>query len=60
MARHNEASALRHARQEGKEEGMTKGMEQERGKWQGMVADKDAEIARLHAEIIANSKTNNK
>jgi len=43
MARHNEASALRHARDEGKAE--------EREKWQGVVADKDAEIARLRAEL---------
>jgi len=43
MARHNEASALRHARDEGKAE--------ERGKWQSVVADKDAEIARLRAEL---------
>ena len=43
MARHDEASALRHARDEGKAE--------EREKWQGVVADKDAEIARLRAEL---------
>jgi predicted transposase/invertase (TIGR01784 family) len=46
-ARHNEASALYHARQEGKDEGMV----QEREKWQDVVADKDAEIARLRAEL---------
>jgi hypothetical protein len=63
-ARHDEAQALRHARLEGREEertkwqGVVKGMEQEREKWQGVVAenarllaDKDAEIARLRAEI---------
>jgi predicted transposase/invertase (TIGR01784 family) len=58
-ARHNEAAALRHARQEGEAKGMAKGeakgmakgMEQEREKWQGMIADKDAEIARLRAEL---------
>jgi len=38
-ARHNEAAALRHAR------------EQEREIWQGVVADKDAEIADKDAEI---------
>jgi hypothetical protein len=38
-ARHDEARALRHARLE------------EREKWQGVVADKDAEIARLRAEL---------
>jgi len=37
LARHNEASALAHA------------AEVEREKWQGIVADKDAEIARLRA-----------
>jgi predicted transposase/invertase (TIGR01784 family) len=42
-ARHDEAQALRHARLEGEEK--------ERAKWQGVVADKDAEIARLRAEI---------
>jgi predicted transposase/invertase (TIGR01784 family) len=49
-ARHNEASALRHAKDEGKAE--------EREKWQGVVADKDtalankdAEIARLRAQL---------
>jgi acetyl-CoA carboxylase alpha subunit len=35
----NEAAALRHARQ------------QEAAKWQGVVADKDAEIARLRAML---------
>jgi predicted transposase/invertase (TIGR01784 family) len=58
-ARHNEASALRHARQEGKKEGleegmakgMAKGLEEERERWQGLVADKDAEIARLRAKL---------
>jgi uncharacterized small protein (DUF1192 family) len=46
LARHNEASALHHARQE------------ERKKWQSivaekdtMIANKDAEIARLRAEL---------
>jgi hypothetical protein len=38
-ARHNEASALDHARR------------MERQKWQGMVANKDAEIADKNAEI---------
>jgi predicted transposase/invertase (TIGR01784 family) len=59
LARHNEASALRHERDEGRAEGMEKGMEkgrtegrtEEREKWQGVVADKDAEIARLRAEL---------
>ena len=43
LARHNEASALGHARRE------------ERAKWQAtlakVVAQKDAEIARLRAEL---------
>jgi len=37
LARHNEAAALRHARDEGREE--------ESKKWQNVVADKDAELA---------------
>ena len=44
-ARHNEAAALRHARQEAKAE--------EREIWQGIVADKDAEIASKEAEIAS-------
>jgi len=43
LARHNEAAALRHARNEG--------MEKEREKWQTVVADKDAEIARLREQL---------
>jgi len=39
LARHNEASALDWAQRE------------ERQKWQGVVADKDAEIARLRAQL---------
>jgi len=42
-ARHDEAQALRNAR--------LKGELEEREKWQGVVADKDAEIARLRAEL---------
>jgi predicted transposase/invertase (TIGR01784 family) len=38
-ARHNEAAALRHA------------IEAEREKWQGVVADKDAQIAELRARL---------
>ena len=41
LARHNEASALGHAERQG--------AEREREKWQGVVADNDAEIARLRA-----------
>jgi len=43
LARHDEATALYHAREEGREEADKK--------WQGVVADKDAEIARLRAEL---------
>jgi len=43
MARHDEASALGEAREEGREE--------EREVWQGVVAGKDAELERLRAEI---------
>jgi len=39
IALHNEASALRHAR------------EQERNKWQGVILGKDAEIASNYAEM---------
>ncbi|GHS86079.1 hypothetical protein AGMMS49957_03530 [Synergistales bacterium] len=42
LARHNEASALGHARRE------------ERAKWQAVVANKDAKIAANEAEIAAN------
>jgi predicted transposase/invertase (TIGR01784 family) len=41
--RHDEASALWHAQEEG--------MKKEREKWQGVVADKDAEIARLREKL---------
>jgi predicted transposase/invertase (TIGR01784 family) len=43
IARHNEAAALRHARQE------------ERKKWQSVVANKDAEIARLRELLQENN-----
>ena len=49
IARHNEASALRHARDQGRMQGQT----QERKIWQGVVAGKDAEIASKDAEIAA-------
>jgi len=47
--RHNEASALGNARREGITQGITQGAEQERSKWESVVADKEAEIARLRA-----------
>ena len=43
LARHNEASALGHARREGEKT--------EREKWQSVVADKDALIAELRAQL---------
>ena len=64
-ARHNEASALYNAEQRGEQRGMAKGMEKgtekgrEKGRaiadteWQGVVADKDAELERLRAELVA-------
>jgi len=39
IARHNEAAALRHAREE------------ERQIWQSVIADKDTEIARLRSQL---------
>jgi hypothetical protein len=45
-ARHNEASALDHARREG----IAFGAETEREKWQGVVAGKDAALAGKDAE----------
>ena len=51
IARHNEAAALRHARTEGKAEGKAEGKKQSDAKWQSVVAEKDAEIARLQAQL---------
>jgi len=62
LARHDEATALYYAQEKGIGIGMEKGIgigrEEEREKWQGVVksmegvvADKDAEIARLRAEL---------
>ena len=47
----NLVTATERGRREGRAEGEVKGMEREREKWQGVVADKDAEIARLRAEL---------
>ncbi|MDR0382160.1 MAG: hypothetical protein LBH86_09255 [Oscillospiraceae bacterium] len=55
-ARHNEASALKNARQEGKAEGIAEGETRAREKWQGVVAEKDAEIARLRAMLDENKQ----
>ena len=49
--RHNEASALGHARREGIYEGINIGKETEREKWHGIVAEKDAQIAELLARL---------
>ncbi len=46
-ARHNEASALGHARREGIREGEL----QERKKWQGIIAGKDAENEKLREQL---------
>jgi flagellar biosynthesis/type III secretory pathway protein FliH len=46
-ARHNEASALRHARNQGKLEGE----QQEREKWQSVLTEKDELIAQLQAQL---------
>jgi hypothetical protein len=50
-ARHNEATALRHARTQGREEGRAEGEAKEREKWQNVAAAKDAEIARLREQL---------
>jgi len=47
IALHNEASALRHARDQGQT--------QERQKWQGVLAYKDAEIAGKDVEIAGKN-----
>ena len=46
LARHNEASALRHARKEGEQ----RGEQREREKWQGVVADISTKLAGKDAE----------
>ncbi len=46
--RHNEASALGHARREGEKA--------ERQKWQGVVAEKDAENERLRKQLFELQK----
>ncbi len=58
-ARHNEASAIGHARREAKAEGRREGRRQGRRegyreadeKWQGVMAEKDALIAELQARL---------
>jgi hypothetical protein len=47
LARHNEASALHNAEKRGEE----RGEERANAKWENVVADKDAEIARLRAQL---------
>jgi predicted transposase/invertase (TIGR01784 family) len=50
-ARHDEAQALYHAEMVGEKRGEERGEDRERAKWQDVVADKDAEIARLRAML---------
>jgi predicted transposase/invertase (TIGR01784 family) len=52
LARHNEASALKNAEQRGE----VRGEVRERAKWQDVVAGKDAEIARLRAQLEKNNE----
>ena len=42
---------IRMAKEEGEARGVAIGVEKEREKWQTVVADKDAEIARLRAMV---------
>ena len=49
-ARHNEASALRHAREQGEESVCAK--------WQGVVAEKDAAIANQAVAIASQAEEN--
>ena len=49
-ARRNEAAALGNARREGWREGQREGQREERSRWEGVVAVKDAEIARVVAD----------
>ena len=53
IARHNEAPALRHARDQGRVQGQIQGRMQADREWQGVVAGKDAEIERILAENAA-------
>ncbi len=50
-ARHNEASALGHARREGRAEGEQIGEKRSDERWQVVVADKDAENERLRRKL---------
>ena len=50
-AQHDEAQALYNAESRGRQEGRHEGQQEERAKWQDVVADKDAEIARLRAQL---------
>jgi predicted transposase/invertase (TIGR01784 family) len=60
LARHNEASALGNARRKAEARGLAKGIAkgeaQERAKWQSVVAEKDALIAKLQAKTAAEQK----
>ena len=54
-ARHNEASAIGHARREakaeGRRQGRREGYREADEKWQGVMAEKDALIAELQARL---------
>ncbi len=50
-ARHNEASAIGHARREGRREGEQIGEKRADAKWQGVVAEQAALIAELQARL---------
>jgi len=52
IARHNEAAAIRHAKEMGEKEGIARGKQEEREKWQGLVAGKDAENEQLRLRIV--------
>ena len=50
-ARHNEAAALRHARDEGRKEARAEIIAEVLEKKQKLIAEKDAEIARLREQL---------
>ena len=52
IARHNEAAAIRNAKEMGEKEGVARGKQEEREKWQGLVAGKDAENEQLRLRIV--------
>jgi hypothetical protein len=50
-ARHDEAQAMYNAEKRGELRGEIRGAERERESWQGVVAEKDALIAKLQAQL---------